>query len=320
MGASQNLEAWVVPTEISSTEFGQASSARCWMWVLFFSPFPVDLVQIHPAIVLKYWKSVCGVLSTPPLTGFRKGYAEGQIACLVRAICKFTKVLDASLTTNLQKEDEERAITCLFAALVPAVISLCTVHAATGGTVYNPARAAFRRVDQTFVKAWQHPSGKVVQVAISSAQNLLQHPACTMLCPLIIPSLVLLLTSPALESIAVHVWGAMSAMIAVQQPGVLVESTTSMILQLVLGFAKCSLQRSDSANTAMAQCLVQVGNVDQVGLKAGVSAMSPEDQQVVQQLLRDHVSAERRGNQEVTGTKGPSKSLAATKIELKMKF
>eukprot|EP00812_Abedinium_dasypus_P002744 NODE_13355_length_245_cov_109.347368.p4 GENE.NODE_13355_length_245_cov_109.347368~~NODE_13355_length_245_cov_109.347368.p4 ORF type:complete len:52 (+),score=23.89 NODE_13355_length_245_cov_109.347368:3-158(+) len=49
--------------------------------------------------------------------------------------------------------------------------------------------------------------------------------------------------------------------------------------------------------------------------------MAPEDQRTVQQLLRDHVSAARRDGQEAQGARGGAPAtLAATKIELKMKF
>merc|ERR1711870_25182 len=96
-------------------------------------------------------------------------------------------------------------------------------------------------------------------------------------------------------------WGVISAVVVAQQgndSSKILEATTGLVIKTVLCVADYSKQHPDSfgAHTAaMAQCLVQVARVDQKGLKAEVSTMSAESQQTIQQLLRDHMFANRQG-------------------------
>eukprot|EP00811_Abedinium_folium_P034351 NODE_7239_length_1597_cov_2.930612.p1 GENE.NODE_7239_length_1597_cov_2.930612~~NODE_7239_length_1597_cov_2.930612.p1 ORF type:complete len:490 (+),score=201.25 NODE_7239_length_1597_cov_2.930612:167-1471(+) len=325
---------------------------RCWVWIILQSPFPAELVSLQPAAVLRCWKAVCGTLSAA-----RADAAEGQILCLTRVILRLDAVLKASLACAAAAaepvqpasaveegeqaapavadfaavEREERAAACVLAALVPAAVALCGVMQRVAedkqpgelrDAVKSAARASLTALEGAFSAALGHASVRVAQAGTSSAQSLLQHSSAAALCAGIAPSLLLLLASPPSEQAAVSAWGALSVMVTAQPPQ-LVEATTPMVLQLVLNFARCGSQNpgGSAAHQAMAQCLVQVGQADQRGLKACVAAMPPEDQGTVQQLLRNHVAAGHRDSQEAQGTRGGAPaSLAATKIELKMKF
>merc|ERR1712113_1379511 len=100
--------------------------------------------------------------------------------------------------------------------------------------------------------------------------------------------------------------------------GKIVEATTGLVVKTVLCVADYSKQHPDSfsAHTAaMAQCLVQVARVDQKGLKTEVSTMSAENQQTIQQFLRDHMTASNRG---ATSDNASAQNQATPKIELKI--
>merc|ERR1711865_578676 len=81
--------------------------------------------------------------------------------------------------------------------------------------------ASLCRVRDVFSAALQHHSPKPVQTAVSSMQNLLQHPTCgVMLTPVILPCLLSALSDPASkfpESTLESAWGVVSAIAANQQ-------------------------------------------------------------------------------------------------------
>lgn len=133
--------------------------------------------------------------------------------------------------------------------MVPAVTAMAAVlQAAEASTQEQTAEGAEQasataqcldHLKELFDMAWAHPSVKVVQAAVSSAQNLLQNPACLDLCRVIVPGLVDAIATeppkialPAME----HAWGIFPTLLAAQsQTGdaKLVKSSTQLLLQLV---------------------------------------------------------------------------------------
>ena len=101
------------------------------------------------------------------------------------------------------------------------------------------AQKCFENLRQVFDNAWSHPSVKVVQTAVSSAQNLLQSPVCSELCRVIVPGLVdAIATEPPKLPIAAmeHAWGLFPTLLAAQsQTGdaKLAKSSIHLLLQLV---------------------------------------------------------------------------------------
>lgn len=320
-----------------------------WLWLLFLTPLPEGLVQSQPAITLKYWKMVCALLSATP-TNDQPARTTSQLLHLAlivnRLLGSLLSMLEAG--TAPPAEAVERSIVYGFAMLVPAVSSLASVlkpglvGQAVEGELPLPAdvsmesaksaaRKCLVRLQQLFELSLVHESGKVAQTAASSAQNLLQNPACRELCVVIVPCLVSAMACepPRVPAAAMEVaWGAISTMMAVQQQAgsqELVRATTKLVLRLVGALANFQKQRPGSAlagqTAAMAQCLVQVAQTDQAGLKEEVAALSPESQLTVQQLLREHMSAPGRVDSATAAASTASKAaLVEKKIELKIKF
>jgi len=102
----------------------------------------------------------------------------------------------------------------------------------------------------------------------------------------------------------------------------MLQATTALVLKIVAciaQFGKGSPGSFTAQTAAMAQCLMAVAKADPAGLKAEVAGMSPDGQQTVQQLLREHMSAAAGGAQGASGGAGEA-SPAKPKIELKIKF
>eukprot|EP00930_Biecheleria_cincta_P040182 TRINITY_DN27552_c0_g2_i1.p1 TRINITY_DN27552_c0_g2~~TRINITY_DN27552_c0_g2_i1.p1 ORF type:complete len:2211 (-),score=393.20 TRINITY_DN27552_c0_g2_i1:58-6690(-) len=333
---------------------GRATSATTgvtcvWLWLLFLTPFPDGLVQSQPAVTLKYWRIVCALLSAARANDqpFRSTNQLLQLALIVnRLLGSLLSMLDASPAPIA--EASERNIVYSFAMLVPAVSSMASVlkpglvGQAVEGELPLPAdvgmesaksaaRKCLVRLRQLFELSLVHESGKVAQTAASSAQNLLQNPACGELYEVIVPCLVSAMACepPRMPTAAAEVaWGVISTMHAVQhQSGCqeLVRATTQLVLRLVGALANFQRERPGSVpagqTAAMAQCLVQVAQTDQAGLKEEVAAMSSASQLTIQQLLREHMSASGRADSVAAAASTASKAaLAEKKIELKIKF
>lgn len=186
--------------------------------------------------------------------------------------------------------------------------------------------ACLCRIKEVFSKALQHRSPKAVQTAVSSMQNLLQNPTCMLLSPVIVPCLLISLTSPGVsfpESSLESAWCVVTAMAASQEPGTstsFMAVTIHMMLRVVVSVLRHErgAKQMSTHKPAMAQCLVQLTRADQAAMKAEVSALPAEAQQAIQQLLREHVSVMSAG----AGAQGAPKAAAAPakKIELKLKF
>merc|ERR1712232_16387 len=92
-------------------------------------------------------------------------------------------------------------------------------------------------------------------------------------------------------------WGIIVASIAGQPSSdgdSFLQATTRMVLQAVLRIAAFDRDSGGtflSHRAGMAQCLVHFARVDQPGLKAEVAAMAADEQQLVQQLIREHMAA-----------------------------
>merc|ERR1712008_640439 len=187
------------------------------------------------------------------------------------------------------------------------------------------------QVHELFSVAFAHTHEKVVQTAVSSAQSLLQGHACAiMFGSAIVPCLMLSLvterprTSPAVVEAA---WGVISSLAVGRQGNedgsALLEATTPMVLKLVFCIADQTRRSPGSfqAHTAaMAQCLVQAARSNPQGLKAQVAAMPSGSQQMIQQLLVEHMSMPSHGTGVADGKVTSTSSVAANKIELKLKF
>lgn len=331
---------------LANMKGGSPKSTCCWLWLLFLSPFPLDLVQAHPAITLKYWKLVCNVLSAPQgVEEHPAEYADKQLLHLGLVINRLSKPLQEALAIDDRSlgDAHERGIVYLFALIVPTLSALGSVLQGRSQLDRKMDEGACRiawlsmaRVKEVFTSALGHKSSKVVQTAVSSMQNLLQNRSCTVLGPVVVPCLLLALVSPAPsipDGTLETAWTVISAMVAGQQAcesRELVGATTQMILSVVICIASHNKQQlSENAGdsnglahtAAMAQCLVQLARVDQSGLKCLVSAMPAEAQQTIQQLLREHMSAASRGSCDATEAGGsPMAAASAKKIELKMKF
>ncbi|CAE7844202.1 unnamed protein product [Symbiodinium necroappetens] len=329
---------------VKGAEAASTAGTSPWLWLLFFSPFPERLVQHDPATTLKYWKQVCGLLATLPESPSPR--AHEQLFYLAMISCKMTRSLIEKLKANLKPLDEaeERNLVYAFATLVPAVTAMASVRQcckelpedesatgdeplATSGTVRERAEATVQRclllLKTLFDMGWSHPSVKVAQAAISSAQNLLQNSACTGLCMIIVPGLVSAMASPEFPpAVAETAWGALPAMLAAQHQAKiqeLVRATTQLILQLVSAVASYSkLPPGAPATAAMARCLMQVAQIDQAVLKTEVGALPADSQRTVQDLMRAHMTAGRADPSQAGGVSRTP--LAEKKIELKLKF
>ncbi|CAK0855497.1 unnamed protein product [Prorocentrum cordatum] len=318
--------------------------SRCqrqhWLWLLFLSPFPAELVHSQPAVTLKFWKIVCGLLCKPGQSGRQSEMQLLHLALVVSRLCKeLVPALDSSQAVS--ETEEKQILYPQFALLVPAVTSACTVlQGVCGGPAGRAAprrgagaRAAARqclgRVELALSRGLQHPSPKFgcVLLILLLAQSLLQSPACVVLCPVVLPALAAVFTAPGAGAAALDgAWGAVAAMLAAQQAAAgasFTGATTRMVMSVVLAVLGCSSHRPgsfDAHTAAMARCLVQVARTDARGVKAEVAAMTPERQATIQQLLRDHMSAAGAagaGASSVAASAGPG---AASKISLKLKF
>jgi len=317
-----------------------------WLWLLFLSPFPAELMRAQPTVTQKYWKIVCNILAAAPTSEQGMTCSANQLlylALIANKLCKSFLTLLSGGGGELSQTGE-RNVVYACALLMPVVSSLCTVlqraSASTPGDCLpqhsgGGSRAAVSKclaqVKEVFARGLEHTSAKVVQTVVSSMQSVLQNTACAVLCPIILPCLIMALAKdpPGLPQTAVGAaWGVMSTVIAGNQeskaPHSLAEATTSMVLRIVLRIADHSTKKLGSFGSHrayMAQCLVQAARVDPKGLKAEVSALSPDGQQTIQQLLREHVSsAPSRGTGVGRDTVTSVAPLSATRIELKLKF
>jgi len=337
--------------ETDLLESGQnAKQHCCWLWLLFLSPFPLVLVRSQTTITLKYWKVICAILGT-----LQSGNGSGipnsssqQLLYMALIANKLVKSLLSSISKHdgTLPETEERNIVYLFAMVVPVLSALCKgLHQIAEATdseerqqqnfFSNSAKSAVSKcmtqVRELFLVAFAHTHEKVVQTAVSSAQSLLQGVACAdMFSSAIVPCLMLSLvtdrpmTSPAVVEAA---WGVLSS-VAVGRQGnedgsPLLEATTPMVLKLVFCIADHTRKRSGSFQAhigPMAQCLVQAARSNPQGLKAQVAAMPSGSQQMIQQLLKEHMSMPHHGTGAADGKVTSTSSVAANKIELKLKF
>lgn len=301
-----------------------------WFWLLL-KPLPETLVQSHPAVTLKHWKQICTLLSSPAAT---------TASALCKQLLRLVLISNTLCASVIQKlgaplvtDASERQLVYSFATLVPAVTAMAAVLQAAheGSTQEQTAEGAEQasataqkcldHLKELFDMAWAHPSVKVVQAAVSSAQNLLQNPACLDLCRVIVPGLVDAIATeppkialPAME----HAWGIFPTLLAAQsQTGdaKLVKSSTQLLLQLVCTVAEFA-KPTGAGQTAMANCLMQAAQIEP-SLKAEIVNMPAESQRTVQELLRAHVNA--RVDSSAAGNI-PRVPLAHKKIELKLKF
>lgn len=294
-----------------------------WLWLLL-SPFPESLVQSHPSLTLKHWKQVCCMLSTTP-SGGGSSQASRQLlylALISNKLC--ASVIDKMDSAHLP--EAERVLVYAFAMLVPAISAMAMLSKASreeqaGEEVQSLdseqslVQKCLERMQGLFELAWQHPNPKVAQVAISSAQSLLQQPACSDLCSVIVPGLVaaIAMEPPKMQPLAMEqAWGIFPTLLQVQEAKIV---TLQLVLQLVCALASAKLESVQK--TSMARCLMQVAQIDQGGLKNEVQRLPAESQRTVQELLRAHVTA---GRTEATGSIPRGTPLAQKKIELKLKF
>jgi len=225
----------------------------------------------------------------------------------------------------------------MFAMLVPVLSSLCKVlQLAAAPTDATPnlashtgavVKRSMSQLKQVCSLGLQHRSAKVVQTVVSSVQNLLQNPTCAALCPIVVPCLVVALTRrpPAMPALALEgAWTALAAVLAAGpaatvagESGGVVGATTRMVLKLVVCILGAGGDMGAHA-AGMAKCLMQVARVDQGGLKTAVAALPADNQQSIQQLLREQVYATSRGA--ASDTAGPSAAMTPAKIELKTTF
>ena len=294
-----------------------------WLWLLL-SPFPEALVQSHPALTLKHWKQVCSMLSSLPTSASTSRVSKQlfYMALISNKLC--ASVSDKLDSTHLP-EAAERELVYSFALLVPsvsamAVLSKASQEQAEGEAVsqaeHDLVQKCWERIQLLFELAWAHPNFKVAQVAISSAQSLLQQPACSDLCNVIVPGLVEAISTeppkmqlPAME----QAWSLFPTLLQVQQEAK--SATLQLLLQLVCALADFAKHQPSASQAPMARCLVQVAQIDQGSLKSEVQRLPPESQRTVQDLLRAHVTAGRTETAAV-----PRVPLAQKKIELKLKF
>eukprot|EP00438_Fugacium_kawagutii_P011794 Skav222968 [mRNA] locus=scaffold1489:821250:826521:- [translate_table: standard] len=281
----------------STGQTAQTEQTCPWFWLLL-KPLPETLVQSHPAVTLKHWKQICALLSSPTSSPHQQLF---RLVLISDTLCAsvISKLSAASIT-----EVSERQLVYSFATLVPAVTAMAAVLRAQGAPEegfegHEDAQAAQKCLDhlqKLFAMAWLHPSVKVVQAAVSSAQNLLQNPACSDLCWVIVPGLVDAIAKepskmapPALE----HAWGLFTTLLGAQAgDSKMVKSSTQLLLQLVCAVAEFSkLQPTAGAGkTAMASCLMQAAQIEP-SVKAEIVNMPAESQRTVQELLRAHVNA-----------------------------
>ncbi|CAJ1456592.1 unnamed protein product [Effrenium voratum] len=307
----------------------EAASSCPWLWLLL-SPFPESLVQTHPAVTLKYWKQVCALLSgTPSDEGSGQARAGSQLlylALISNKLCR-SVLLKLQECESQVTEASERMLVYAFAVLVPAVSGMAHVQAEApeqglqplAGAEAEAAQAARRclaQLKRLFELAWKHPSAKVAQTAVSSAQNLLQNPACSDLCAVIVPGLVRAIAEPMQPM--EQAWGVIPTLLVAQRQAgesEMVKGTLQMLLQLVS--AVVADARQPEAAGAMARCLMQVAQIEAAGLKAEVASMPADSQRTVQELLRAHVSGAGRVE---AAPSAPRMPLTHKKIELKLKF
>eukprot|EP00931_Biecheleriopsis_adriatica_P047184 TRINITY_DN27174_c0_g1_i1.p1 TRINITY_DN27174_c0_g1~~TRINITY_DN27174_c0_g1_i1.p1 ORF type:complete len:2249 (+),score=465.66 TRINITY_DN27174_c0_g1_i1:722-6748(+) len=351
----------------ASEERGASATAglpRFWFWLLFLSAFPESLIHRQPAVTLKYWKMVCNLLSSMPACAEQSSAGSSQLlylALLVNKMCESLLVILEPGRSAQISEAAEREIIYSFATLVPAVTALATVLRESKGGKPGPqakneeplasdedeepvapdmavdnattsAQRCLERLKKVFESSFCHANGKVAQTAVSSAQNLLQNPSCSELCPLILPCLLSSIASepPKMPSASLDAaWSVLSAMLGAQhQAGCqeAVRATTQLVLRLVGTLADFQQQQPGSAlaascqTAAMARCLMQVAQIDQAGLKAEVAAMPSESQLTIQQLLREHMSSAGRADSAATASASGGSKAAAPKIELKINF
>jgi len=317
---------------------------------LFLSPFPLELVRSQASITLKYWKVICAVLGT--LQSGHKPGAPNSSSQQILYMSLVANKLVKSLLSSISKHDrtlaetEERNIVYLFAMVVPVLSALCKgLHQIADATSKEDSQQqqmfsnstksvvskCLTQVNELFSVACAHTHEKVVQTAVSSAQSLLQVPACaTLFGSAVVPCMMLSLvttrprTSPAIVEAA---WAVISALAVgrqgTEEGSAMLEATTPMVLKLVFCIADHARRRPGSLQehtAAMAQCLVQAARSNPQGLKAEVAAMPSGSQQMIQQLLVQHMSMPTHGAGAADGKVASTSSVAANKIELKLKF
>lgn len=318
---------------------GQALSHCHWLWLLFRSPFPTELMLTHPAVTLKHWRTLCTILSS---RGLVSGNVSLQLHYFALIANKISKLLLKGLEdSGRQLSDvDERNVVYTFALQVPTLTSMCTVlqQATTLAKdshqhISASAKASMDRcvldLQQVFTAGLQHQNVKVVQTTISSMQNLLQNSSCTFLFPIIMPALF---TSVAKQPSTLPVstvesaWNVLSSVYgglqALDTPE-LVGATTQLVVRLVSAITNYSGGAPGSFGAqhtaAMAQCLLQVARLDQQGLKTEIAALPGEGQQTIQALLQNHMSASQAARPTGMMAAAPAEP-AKAKIELKLKF
>lgn len=298
-----------------------------WVHLLFLSPFPLDLVSIYPALVTKYWRQVCAILSSDA-DEEDTDTPSRRALFLSLVVDRLSRSLLAHLV-SADLEEAERHIVCVFALLVAAATSMSsllqrvTEDDGLAPFAQDPVERSIASLKEAFDQAFKCDRIKIVQTAVSSVSALLQTRGCSVLCPVLVPSMLLVVVAPSFsvpEAIDLC-WGAVSCLVigTADLPQETLAATTQLLLRLVVLVVEYSVQEPstfDKQKAAMAQCLVKLAQADQLRLKSEVSALGIEEQQAVQEMLREHMSktsADTSGD--AAGPVGPAK-----KIELKMKF
>lgn len=249
---------------------------------------------------------------------------------LAQAVHRLARLLVPVLKNPSLPESEERTVVYLFAMLVPAVSSLCIVLQHFGGSssdlslLSGPTKSAVNaclvQVKQVFAEGAQHHRAKVVTTTVSSVQSLLQNSACLLLCPVIMPSVLLTLANPEHsppDSKLDSAWPLLTSLSTSPQ------SIAVPMARLILGMVLCVAESSkknengEARRAPMVQCLVQLATANKDGVRVELSAMPADAQATIQQVLRDAVAAAAAANN--AGISGSPKA-TGKKIELKMKF
>lgn len=337
--AEDEDEAELVAAALSAdqaiTEQSAPAAERCpWLWLSFQSPFPVGLMRMHAAVTLKHWRSVCTILSSGQLAGC----GDDRLRYLALMSGRLSKLLLDELGRSAEPltPEDERQVVYLFALLVPAVSALCAVLQQTTSGGREAGKMPFgavvskcmRDVQEVLSQGSSHSSAKISQTAVSSLQSLLQSGSPLVLSCIALPGLVRAVVQqpPSLQGGVIDTaWAVLSTMLAGQpttEDAAFTEVSTHTAVGLIAALAEYTLASPASyaaQQPAMAQCLLQVARTDQPGLKREIAALSPEGQQIVQRLLREHVAVHAAAPGS-GADRGGAVAAPKAKIELKLKF
>merc|ERR1719193_52133 len=292
---SENIRLTTAPVEDQIDKNDERCKVGFSFWLLHFSPFPSQMVELHPALTLKHWKRICQILPQQK-TKTRHQY-----------ISYLTTSFAIPLVREHLEAGNQQMVIKSFALLVPLIVALFELDHA----LYGPIPVQQREFTDAFTSLIQlsFSASDLALIALNSIQSLLLTPGIPQgklplsLMPLLCQHIG---TNPKTDPM---LWSNLALFCSTTHMAPeFIAAATTMILQVV-GCALIAMHDPDH----IVKCVMELAKRDKIQLKNSMDMLEPR--------LREGIQVALRKNAQLAAAAAPENLAAqAPKIELKLKF